>query len=239
MDRISAFRSELQSACRTSSRSEDSVRIVAVTKTHPIRAMEVALAAGIYDLGENRVQEAVPKIQQIRSKGTRTPEGRIPQFHLIGHLQSNKAKQVIQAEVDLVHSVDSEHLAQELNRRAEAAGRIQPILLQVSVTGEETKSGLEPNSLESCLETILSSLTSLRVDGFMTMAPFFEDGELARPIFAQLRELSEKMTQTFHRSPQFPNTHLSMGMTNDWRPAVEEGATLIRIGSAFFGERTN
>jgi pyridoxal phosphate enzyme (YggS family) len=237
LGRIQSLRQEMGDLCRQVGRDPASVRIVAVTKTHPLRAMVDAIHGGLMDLGENRVQEFLPKIQVIRDSSIQTPGGDNPVFHLIGHLQTNKAKQVVAAGIDLVHSVDSLELARELDKRAGAAGRVQDILLQVNVSGEESKSGMEPELLDPTLGQIVPAMGHLRVVGLMTMAPFEMEADQTRPVFAGLRELLAKASAQYSGAPNFHPQHLSMGMTNDWRQAVTEGATLIRVGSALFGPR--
>jgi pyridoxal phosphate enzyme (YggS family) len=196
-----------------------------------------AIHAGLADLGENRVQEMVPKMEQVRSMGVLTPKGERPRFHMIGHLQTNKARHVVAAGVDLVHSVDSLDLARELSRRAIAANRVQDILIQVNISGEDTKHGAEPGAVAPLVEAILRDHSGVRIRGYMTMAPFEIEPEQTRPVFAGLRELAARLNAEFGGAPGYEATHLSMGMTNDWRQAVDEGATLVRIGSALFGPR--
>lgn len=235
--RLSQLQAEIVDECQKCGRSSDTVRLVAVTKTHPIRAMLDCLSAGVADLGENRVQEAVPKMDEIRREEVRAATGEIPRFHLIGHLQTNKARHVVAARMDLIHSVDSLELIAEIQKRCTAANSTQDILIQVNVSGEESKFGLDPDQLEPLLLTTLETCDRIRIQGLMTMAPFEMEPEETRPVFEGLRKLSEKMALRFHGASGFAPTHLSMGMTNDWRQAVAEGATLIRVGSALFGPR--
>jgi PLP dependent protein len=204
------------------------VRLVVVTKTHPIETVLKTLAAGATDIGENRVQEAVPKLEAVRAAGVAGCR-----FHLIGHLQSNKAKAAVRY-FDLIHSLDSVDLALALDRHALAAGTVRECLLQVNVSGEETKSGLDPETAGPALAGILRECSSLRIAGLMTMAPLVEDPETTRPVFRALRALSERLRD---ETGGELGPELSMGMTNDFEVAVEEGATLVRIGSAILGAR--
>jgi pyridoxal phosphate enzyme (YggS family) len=180
------------------------------------------------DIGENKVQEALSKIEATKSLGAR--------YHLIGHLQSNKAKHAV-ANFDLIHSVDSVRLANELNRHAAAIGKIQDVLLQVSVSGEESKSGFDPEPLRHDLAQLLETCPSLVFRGFMTMAPLSENPEDARPHFKNLRLLAKDLAAMAGKHSNFLPGDLSMGMTGDFEVAIEEGATLVRIGSALFGHR--
>jgi pyridoxal phosphate enzyme (YggS family) len=202
------------------------VTLVVVTKTHPVAAIEAAIAAGATELGENRVQEALEKKAELDARGTPV------HWHLIGHLQSNKAKLAVQ-NFDLIHSVDSVGLAQELDRHASKAGKQQRVLLQLNVSGDETKFGTGPAAARELVSGVLDSCPNLQVDGLMTMAPFSENPEDARPHFRALRELSAALRAEFGGL----GAHLSIGMTGDFEVAIEEGATLVRVGSAIFGHR--
>ena len=204
-------------------RDPASVRLVAVSKGHPVEAAAAALEVGLTDLGENRVEELEAKLAQL---------GRRARWHLIGHLQSRKAARALAA-ADLIHSVDSLKLAERISRLAGELGREAiPVLLQVNVSGEDTKGGFERSSAhESLLEVV--DLPRLDVRGLMTMAPFTDDERVQREAFAGLQELLQELRR------QRPNVggELSMGMTNDLRAAVAEGSTMVRIGTALFGER--
>ena len=203
------------------------VRIVAVTKGHPADAVRAAAEVGLADIGENRVQEALRKQEELGTLAVR--------WHLIGHLQSNKAKYV-PARFTLVHSVDSLRVAEALQRavdRRDATGGPLEILLQVNVAGESTKSGCEPGALPELVERV-GALPGLCVRGLMTMAPFVDDERVQRRVFAALRELRDRAVTLGHAMPE-----LSMGMSGDYRAAVAEGATLVRLGTTLFGERGN
>jgi PLP dependent protein len=230
---ISHLRERIAAAAHRAGRAPTDITLVAVTKTYPAGDALEAMRAGVLDLGENRVQEATPKIAEL----CRLDPSNTPRWHLIGHLQSNKAKVAIQ-NFELIHSVDSLSLARELNRQAAALRKHQRILMQANVSGEESKFGLNPAELETTLQDVLSSCPSLIVEGFMTMAPLVEDPEQTRPVFRALRDLSVRLAASIPATSQFQPRHLSMGMTNDFEVGIEEGATLIRVGSAIFGSRS-
>ena len=189
---------------------------MAVSKTVPPDRIDEALRHGISIFGENKVQEARAKIPLVSGRA---------RWHMIGHLQTNKARDAVEL-FELIHSLDSVKLAGELNKCAERAGKTQPVLLEVNVAGEASKFGLKPEDLPVAIQQI-AALPRLEVRGLMTLAPFAEDAEKARPYFRRLRELRDA-----HGLRE-----LSMGMSNDFEVAVEEGATIVRIGTAIFGER--
>ncbi len=199
------------------------VRIIAVTKSQGPEAVRAAVAAGIQDVGENRVQEALAKQGQL----TGIPAS----WHLIGTLQRNKARQVV-GRFALLHAVDRAELAEELDRRVKAAGaRPQPVLVEVNCSGESAKQGVAPDRLEALLDRI-RGLAGLEPRGLMTMAPFSGDERVQRNAFGKLRALRAEMERAGHPLPE-----LSMGMSGDYPAAVEEGATMIRLGTLLFGER--
>lgn len=210
-------------AARRAGRDATDVTLVAVTKTVPVERIRAALAAGCADLGENRVQELVAKAGEI-------PEAR---WHLIGPLQSNKARRAVEA-ADVIHSVDSVDLAQRLARLASELrpDRALPVLLQVNVAADPAKAGFEPEDLVRNLPGILE-FPGLRFDGLMTIGRLVEDPEEARPAFVALRTLSERLRSIDGRI----GSALSMGMSDDYAEAVEEGATIVRVGRAIFGAR--
>lgn len=214
--RISDVRRRIAAACERSGRTPDEVTLIAVTKGFEAAAVREAVAAGISDIGENRVQEAQHKRPELED----LPES--VTWHMIGHLQTNKVGAALGL-FDIIHSVDSLHLAEAISRRA--AGPI-PIFLEVNVSGEASKYGITIDALPRELEAI-SKLPNMDVRGLMTVAPLVSDPEQVRPVFAQLREAASS-----------PGLHeLSMGMTDDFEVAIEEGATHVRIGRALFGER--
>lgn len=233
--RIEEVRARIDNAARRAGRPAESVRIVAVTKTHPVDAIVAAVACGITDIGENRVQEAAAKFDEWRASAAATDVERT-RFHLIGHLQTNKAR-IAARDFDLIHSVDSLRVAEELNRYAVQRGTPCAVLLQVNVSSEESKSGMSPAETPRIIEGILNACPEICIQGFMTMAPLDFDQEAARPHFSGLRNLADQMSARFGNSRGFSPGELSMGMTSDFEAAVEEGATLVRIGSAIFGSR--
>lgn len=221
---IERARTSIAEAASRAGRTPEEITLVAVSKTVPLALVQMAYNLGVTDFGENRVQDALPKIEAFHPANLR--------WHMIGHLQSNKAKKVIGA-FSSVQSVDSLHLAQVLNRYAEESGVTLPILLQVNVSGEASKEGMTLEETPEVAQQILE-LPSLRIDGLMTIAPIVEHMEETRPVFRGLRELRDQLRELF---PSCSWQHLSMGMTNDYPVAIEEGATIVRIGRAIFGER--
>lgn len=215
----------MAAACVRSGREADAATLVAITKTWPVEKLRQAQAAGHDTLGENRVQEAAGKIPLL---GPST-------WHLVGHLQKNKAAKAVEL-FDVIESVDSAALAGRLDRlageRGARAGGQLPVFLQVNVDEDPAKAGFDPGSLERELGRILS-LPNLRVDGLMTVGFLTGGGDAARPTFARLRELSERLRAADERL----GPGLSMGMTDDYEVAIEEGSTLVRVGRALFGER--
>ncbi len=217
---------KMSHAAMRAGRSPDAVRLVAVTKTVDAETIKEAVDAGLRCFGENRVQEAREKISNLKSQ---ISNSRI-EWHLIGHLQKNKSKYAVQL-FDLIHTVDSIDLAEELNRQAEKAGKIQRILVQVKLSEEETKHGVSEKELMPLLEKI-KGLRNLKLEGLMTMPPYFEDAEKARPYFKRLREIRDEAERCGFKLPE-----LSMGMSDDFEVAIEEGSTMVRIGTAIFGGR--
>jgi pyridoxal phosphate enzyme (YggS family) len=203
-------------ACERSRRSPDEITLVAVTKGFETPAIKAAFDLGITNFGENRVKEAEGKIAQL------TELRQAITWHMVGHLQSNKAKLAVEL-FDIIHSIDSVRLAMILNRLAE---KQLPVLLEVNVSGESTKAGLSPGEVEAAVKEI-RQLTNLKLLGLMTVAPWVSEPEEVRPVFRKLRELRDALGLK----------HLSMGMTDDFEVAIEEGATMLRIGRAIFGDR--
>lgn len=233
--RIAAIHERMAAAALRAGRAPAEVQLVGVTKTHPPELVAEALAAGLHDVGENRVQEAERKIAALAAVRTSL------RWHLIGHLQSNKARRAA-ALFDIVHSVDSVHLAQALAYGAADRAPL-PVLLQVNVSGEASKEGFSLAGWEAqppvlaafCrdVEQVLA-LPGLAVHGLMTIAPWGEDPERARPCFRSARRLRDELSRRF---PAAGWGTLSMGMTDDFEVAIEEGATLVRVGRAIFGQR--
>ena len=214
----------IHEACARSGREPGEVKLVAVTKNVPVDRIRKAMACGIRCFGENYVQEALPKIRAL---------GPDVEWHFIGHLQSNKAKQVV-GTFHVIQTVDRVSLAQEIDRRA-ARREAVPVLVEVNIAGEQTKSGVAPGELQNLLDALIQ-FSNLAVRGLMTMPPFFEDPEDARPFFRSLRELRDRFRDRI--PPPHCLDDLSMGMTGDFDVAIEEGATFVRIGTALFGPRT-
>jgi pyridoxal phosphate enzyme (YggS family) len=231
-DNIARVRERIANAARRAGRDPGDVTLVAVSKTQPPEVVAEACAVGLDIFGENRVEEAGPKAAAVARLVAPAPP---PVWHMIGHLQSRKAEEALPWAA-MVHSVDTVKLATRLNRAASARGTTAtlPVLLEVNVSGETSKYGFLPAELPAAVEAI-AALPALRIAGLMTMAPVVTDAEDARPVFAGLRSLRDDLVQRF---PALSFCHLSMGMTDDFEIAIEEGATLVRIGRAIFGERT-
>jgi len=221
---IDHVRSIIAEAALRVGRVPAEVTLVAVSKTMPVELVQMAYNLGVTDFGENRVQEALPKIAAFHPQRLH--------WHMIGHLQSNKAGKVV-TPFYCVHSVDSLHLAQALSRHAGEQGKRLSVLLQVNVSGEASKEGMPLAGTLDVARQIVA-LPHIHVDGLMTIAPLVEDPEQVRPVFRALRLLREQLRVEL---PQCTWQHLSMGMTGDYSVAIEEGATLVRIGRAIFGER--
>ena len=219
---LEKVRAAIAEAERKSRRAAGSVELVAVTKTHSAEVVQVAVDAGQLLFGENRVQEAKAKIPELPSK---------LRWHLIGHLQSNKARLALTL-FEMIHGVDSIDLLRHLNRVAGDLGVFPRVLLEVNMAGESSKFGFPPQELLSEVESIVQ-IDRLQIEGLMTIPPLAAAPEHSRKYFVQLRELRDRLEREF----KFPLPHLSMGMTADYGVAVEEGATLVRVGTAIFGER--
>ena len=224
-DRLIEIRLRLDQAALHCGRRPDSIRLVAVTKTHPAELIHLAVAAGITIVGESYIQEAQSKFDALIDQPL--------QWHFIGHLQSNKAKYAVRM-FDLIHTVDSIKLAAGIDRQAQKAGKVQNVLVQVNISGESTKAGASERAVTDLLGSI-SEMQHIKVHGLMTIPPFFDQPEKARPYFSALRQLSDRIRSL--KIPHIEMTELSMGMTGDFETAVEEGSTLVRIGTALFGER--
>jgi len=223
--RVERIKERIREAALACGRSPDAVRLVAVSKTKTAALMEEGILAGITDLGENYIQEARQKIQVLSSHPVT--------WHFIGHLQSNKAKYAVEL-FDLIHTLDSAKLARELNKCAAARGLIQKVLIQVNIGQEATKSGVRPEETIK-LAAAVAALENLSLRGLMTLPPVFNAPAEARPFFAAVRRLAEEIDR--RELPGVSMAELSMGMTGDFEAAIAEGATLVRIGTAIFGER--
>ncbi len=229
---LAAVRQRIAEAARRAGRNPDEVKLVAVCKTFPPEQVMAAYAAGARDLGENRVEEARSKIPAVN--GSVSPND-LPRWHLIGHLQRRKAREAVEL-FDLVQSVDSLRLAQTLERHAAAAGKQVPILLQVNVAKDMNKFGFMAEPRQGLYRAVgeILELPNLRVEGLMTIGALVPEPEQARPFFRGLRELRDELAA---RYPAAGWRELSMGMTDDFPVAISEGATIVRIGRAIFGER--
>jgi len=222
VENLREVRERVVAAALRGNRNPGEISIIAVTKNQTIDTIKEGIQAGINIIGENRVQELIDKYQVI---------GNQVQWHLIGHLQTNKVKYIVD-KVQLIHSLDSLGLAEEIEKRAAQASTIVNVLIQVNVSGEESKFGIEPSEVLVFTEEISKRFERVKVKGLMTIAPFVEDPEETRPFFRQLRQLSEQVNAA--GIPGVDMDYLSMGMTNDFEIAVEEGANLVRIGRAIF-----
>lgn len=220
-ENIRAIRAKIERAAIRSGRNADEVTLVAVTKNQQLDAIKQVLQAGIIDIAENRSQELVSKKEAL--------EGRI-NWHFIGHLQRNKVKYIIPF-VYLIQSVDSMALAREISAAAERINRVQDVLLEVNVSGEATKDGFSPDEVSQALDELVF-LDNVRVKGLMMMAPFVDDVELTRPHFAKLKKLYGSISSRQERNIEMQ--YLSMGMSNDFEVAIEEGSNMVRIGTAIF-----
>ncbi len=223
--RLEAVKNRIAAVAVACGRDPGKVRLVAVSKTVRADLVLEGIRAGITDLGENYVQEAREKVEALKEEGV--------SWHFIGHLQSNKAKYVVKL-FDLIHSVDSFKLAKELNKRAGALDKIQKILIQVNISGEETKSGIDTAKAMDLVQQV-APLENLSILGLMTMPPYFNAPERVRPYFKALKELQARIAG--RGIPRVHMAELSMGMSGDFETAILEGATLVRVGTAIFGER--
>jgi pyridoxal phosphate enzyme (YggS family) len=222
---IEDIRGRMAEAAVRSGRNPEDVLLIAVTKLHEPDEIEEAIAAGVTDIAENKVQEIQKKFDQIHSPVN---------WHLIGHLQTNKVKYIID-KVVMIHSVDSVHLAQEIDKRAAAAGRTMDVLLQVNAAHEESKFGLDPKDVPQVFREILDSCPNVKIRGLMHIAPWSEDPEEIRPYFKEVKDLFDTLAAVEHPNADFK--YLSMGMSHDFETAIEEGANIIRVGTSIFGER--
>ncbi len=223
-ENLGEVRENIRKACKKAGRNVEDVTLIAVSKTKPLSMLEEAYEAGARDFGENKVQEIIEKRPAM-------PED--ARFHMIGHLQRNKVKQVLPHTV-LIHSVDSLRLAEQIDQEAKKLGITAKILLEVNVAKEESKFGIMPEDVFEMVEQI-AAFSHLRIEGLMTIAPFVEDPEENRPVFRKLYQLSVDIKKK--NIDNVGMSVLSMGMTGDYQVAVEEGATMIRVGTGIFGAR--
>ena len=224
-ERIQRVQERIKEAAVGCNRAESDIRLVAVSKTMPAETVKEAIEAGMTDFGENYIQEARDKITTLSASPV--------SWHFIGHLQSNKAKYAVRM-FDLIHSVDSLKLAKELDKFAKKNDKVQDILIQVNVAKEDSKSGIyEEDTLQLLAD--IAGLSNVAVKGLMTMPPFFNAPDRVRPYFAALRVLRDRIRD--ENIPGISMKELSMGMTGDFEAAIEEGSTMVRVGTAIFGER--
>ena len=220
---LQRLRREINSVASACGRDPQEIRLVVVSKTFPAEAIEQACTAGQKLFGENRVQEADRKIPAVKAPGLK--------WHLIGHLQANKARRAVQI-FDVIESLDSQKIARRVNRVAQELGKKMPVLLQVNVSEEPQKDGVAPGNVPGMVH-LIDSMDNLKLLGLMTIPPYEEDAEQTRPYFREMVELLGEL----NRRRKIGLTELSMGMSHDYQIAIEEGATLLRIGTAIFGSR--
>ena len=224
--KLARIRAQIEAAALKCGRLPQDVTLIAISKTHPASLVRAAIDLGATDIGENRVQEAEKKINEVGRNAAR--------WHLVGHLQANKARRAVQL-FDVIHSLDSLELARRLDRLCGEEDRENlPVLIQVDLGNEETKSGIDEAKL-SVLVDGLKGLERVQLVGLMTLPPFFDDPEQARPFFRRLRELRDELASRGAFGDR--KGELSMGMTNDFAVAIEEGSTMVRVGTAIFGQR--
>ncbi|MBI5098746.1 MAG: YggS family pyridoxal phosphate-dependent enzyme [Nitrospirae bacterium] len=226
LQHLAAIQERINSAAAKAGRNPQDIKLVTVTKTIELQEIIKAVKAGVRILGESRVQEAQEKITNYKLQITNSKV----QWHLIGSLQKNKAKYAVQL-FDLIHTIDSIELAEEVDKQARKNEKTQRILVQIKLSEEEAKHGVLEKDLMDLLDKI-SNMNNLKLEGLMTIPPLFEDPEFVRPYFMRLREIRDKLSAKGYNLPE-----LSMGMSNDFEVAIEEGATMVRIGTAIFGER--
>ncbi len=224
-DRLAQVRELIALAAERAGRRSEEITLIAVSKTFDSSTVQRAVDAGALDLGENRVQEAASKVETVKGEQLR--------WHLIGHLQSNKARFAVRA-FDVIHTIDSRELAERLDRIAGEEGRRITVLAQVDLAREPTKTGADETELAGIVET-LDAARHLDFKGLMTMPPFFDSSEQTRPYFRRLREILDELNRS--RPTRHRLTELSMGMSHDFEAAIEEGATMVRVGTAIFGKR--
>ncbi|MDP1853356.1 MAG: YggS family pyridoxal phosphate-dependent enzyme [Candidatus Omnitrophota bacterium] len=246
-ENVLRVREEIEFVCRKVKRSPGEITLIAVVKEANLAQIKEAINAGIFDLGENKVREALIKYNQLNTQHPRLTPARTTfsrarsfgqairntlKWHMIGHLQTNKVKEAVRI-FDLIHSVDSQHLAEEINKQAKKINKIQDILIEVNTSGEKTKFGLKPDETIEVIKKA-SEFKNIRINGLMTIAPLSNNPEEARPYFKMLRELKEKIVVKLGIG-NWELGILSMGMSQDYKVAIEEGATIVRIGRAIFG----
>lgn len=230
-ENIETIKKQISGSALRAGRKPEDITLIAVTKTVSAESVKQAIGLGLKIFGENRVQEAKEKILSFKEYFSQSPDKKI-EWHLVGHLQKNKAKPAVEL-FDMIHSVDSVELAEELDKQAKKISKKQKILVQVKLSAEETKHGILKENLLQLIQGIMQ-MENLNILGLMTIPPFFDEPEMARPFFRNLRELRDEMN-----SKGFNLKELSMGMSNDFQTAIEEGATMVRIGTGIFGQRAS
>lgn len=223
-DQLKEIRAHIKEAAQRAARSEDDITLIAVSKTYPVTAIKEAVLEGCTDFGENHVQELMSKIDSVKENVS---------WHLIGHLQTNKVKYVV-GKTSLIHSMDSLKLAEEIEKQSAKRGIITNVLVEVNVADEATKYGFKLDEVMGVMK-ILNTMPHIKVKGLMTVAPYVENPEKNRPIFRKLYELSVDIQK--QNLDNISTSILSMGMSNDYQIAIEEGATMVRVGTAIFGNR--
>lgn len=216
--------SNIKEACKKSDRNPNDVKLIAVTKTIDVERINAVLETGIGDIGENKVQEIMEKYDKIEYN---------PQWHLIGHLQTNKVKYIID-KVDLIHSLDSLRLAEEINKRAKKINRIMDVLIQINIADDDAKFGIEYNDINEFIKEI-ASFDNIRVQGLMSIVPYASNPEEVRPYFRKMKEIFDGLKDSNYENVDM--NYLSMGMTNDYVVAIEEGSNMVRVGTGIFGAR--
>ncbi|MEN2986185.1 MAG: YggS family pyridoxal phosphate-dependent enzyme [Thermodesulfovibrionaceae bacterium] len=222
-EKISSIFKKISHVALRVGREPDDIKLIAVTKSQPVDKIKEAIDYGLRIFGENRVQEAKIKIAELKNFNI--------QWHMIGHLQTNKVKDAVNL-FEVIHSVDSEKLAKFIDKEAEKRGKIQRVLIQVKLSEEDTKYGIKEEEVEKLIEVCLN-LKNIKVEGLMTIPPYFENPEDVRPYFKKLRQIRDELNRKGYDFIK----ELSMGMSHDFEVAIEEGATMVRIGTALFGQR--
>ena len=223
-ENLKEVNANIKTALESCGRKTDEAKLIAVTKTYGVDVINAAIDCGVTDIGENRVQEILEKFDHVKPV----------RWHLIGHLQKNKVKYIID-KVELIHSVDSFDLAKEINRQAEKHNKVQRILLEVNVSGEESKFGILPDECENLCREISQNFPNVKIEGLMTVAPFTDDQKLLKDVFDGLKNLGEKIKDK--RIENVDMNEFSMGMTNDYCLAISCGSTMVRVGTGIFGQR--
>ena len=223
-ENLESVTAEIQKAALDCGRDPNTVKLIAVTKTYDENIINRAIECGVDDIGENRVQEVLEKYDKVNPV----------RWHIIGHLQKNKVKYIID-KAELIHSVDSFDLAKEIDKQAKKIGKVQKVLLEVNVSGEESKFGILPEICEDLCRQISESFENVKIEGLMTVAPYTDNADLLIGVFKGLRGLAEEISAKEIKNVDM--RELSMGMTNDYKLAIKEGATMVRVGTGIFGKR--